>query len=96
MERTNFFFLGQKLIPFVREYFVIVHHLGNSAQISFSSTHTIFPNQCCTNASLTHANKDYTANLRGVIAKLRSQSCPRNQNTGSLLRGKKRVLWDFG
>jgi hypothetical protein len=55
---------------------VIVHHAGNSAQMSFSSTHTKFPNQGRTNAFLTHANELYAANLRGVHAQLCAQSCP--------------------
>ncbi len=60
---------------------VIVHHVGNSAQMSFSSAHTKFSNLGCANAFLTRANEHYAANLRGVNAQLRAQSCPSNQNT---------------
>jgi hypothetical protein len=60
----------------------IVHHTGNSAQRSISSTHTKFSNWGSTNTLLMHANKHYTANLCGVNVQLRAQSCPSNQNMG--------------
>jgi hypothetical protein len=60
---------------------VIVHHAGNSLQMSFSSAHTEFPNQGRTNVFLTHANEHYAANLRSVNAQLRAQSFLSNQNT---------------
>jgi hypothetical protein len=45
---------------------VIVHHVGNSAQLSISSTHTKFPNRGRTNAFSTCTNEHYTANVRSV------------------------------
>ncbi len=61
---------------------VIVHHVGNSAQLSISSTHTKFPNRGRTNAFSTCTNEHYTANVRSVKlssvnAQLWYQSCPR-------------------
>jgi hypothetical protein len=43
--------------------FVIVHHTGNSAQMSFSSTHTKFPYLGCTNVFLTTANEHYAMSM---------------------------------
>jgi hypothetical protein len=63
---------------------VIVHHTGNFSHMSFSSTHTKFPNKGRTNAFLTHANEHYEANLGGVNAQLRAQSCLTNKNTGTV------------
>jgi hypothetical protein len=63
---------------------VIVHLVGHSAQMSFSSAHTKFPNQGSTNAFLTGANEHYGANSGGINTQLGAQSCPSNQNTGSL------------
>jgi hypothetical protein len=59
---------------------VIVHDAGNSAQMSFSSTHTKFSNRGRTSAFLMRANEHYAANLGGVNTQLRAQSCPSNQN----------------
>jgi hypothetical protein len=47
--------------------------------MSFSSAHTKFQHQgCSTNAFLRRANEHYAADLRGVNAQLRAQSCPSN------------------
>jgi hypothetical protein len=78
------FFFGQRLIRLCIKIIVIVHHAGNSTQMSPSRTHTKFPNQGWTNLFLTRtANEHYAANLRGVNAQLRAQSCSSNQNTGT-------------
>jgi hypothetical protein len=51
------------------EIMVIVHHAGNSAQVSFSSAHTkLFQNQGHTSPFLEPANENYVANLHGVKA----------------------------
>ncbi len=68
---SNWFRLCMKIIA-------IVHHARNSAQMSFSSANMKFPNQGHTNAFLACANKHYVANLGGVNARLRAQSCPSN------------------
>jgi hypothetical protein len=70
-----FFWASMKII-------VIVHHLENSGQMSFSSAYTKFPNQGRTNAFVTRANEHYATSSRGVNAQLRAQSCPSNQKTG--------------
>jgi hypothetical protein len=48
--------------------FVIVHHTGKSAQMSFSSTHMKLRNLGPTNAFLTRANEHYAANVCNVNA----------------------------
>jgi hypothetical protein len=73
-----FSLLGKRFIPFVPNRVVIVHHSENSAQMSFSSAQTKFPNQGGTNAFLSRANEHSAANLRGVNTDLRAKSCPRN------------------
>ncbi len=61
---------------------VIVHHAGNSGQMSISSAHTKFPNQGPTNAFLMCTNEHYAANLHGHNTQYRPQSCLSNQKTG--------------
>ncbi len=71
--------------PLCVKIIAIVYHAGNSVQMSFSSVHAKFPNQCHTNAFLTCANELYAAKLNGVNAQLCAQSCPSNGNTVLLL-----------
>jgi hypothetical protein len=72
------FFWASDCFCLCMKIIVIVHNEGNSAQMSFSSTHTKFPNQGQTNAFLTCANEHYAANLGSVSAQLRTQGCPSN------------------
>jgi hypothetical protein len=44
------FFWSCNLFHLCVKIFAIVHHAGNSAEMSFSSSHTKFSNQGCTNA----------------------------------------------
>jgi hypothetical protein len=67
---------------------VIVHHMRNSARMSFSSAHTKFPNQGRTNVFLTCTNEHYAANLRGVNAVLGTQSCLSDRNMGQKMTRK--------
>jgi hypothetical protein len=62
----DFFFWASNWFRLCVKIIVIVHHVGNSAQMSFSSAHTKFPNWGRTSAFLTCANEHYAANLRGV------------------------------
>ncbi len=53
---TGAFFWASNRFHLCVRIIVLVHHVGNSAQMSFSSANTKFPNRCRTNTFLTRAN----------------------------------------